>query len=54
LEVRESNQIAIGFYLKQGFKYQGGRKNNYRQPKENALIFSLDLTESLVKEKKLR
>lgn len=39
LEVRESNLKAIAFYQKNGFVKQFERKNYYRNPTENALIF---------------
>lgn len=38
LEVRTSNQAAIGLYEKNGFKIVGRRKNYYTEPKEDALI----------------
>ena len=38
LEVRESNQIAINFYLKAGFEKISVRKRFYSNPTENALI----------------
>lgn len=38
LEVRVSNEIAIGLYEKLGFSQVGLRKNYYRNPKEDALI----------------
>lgn len=43
LEVREGNHAAIGFYLGQGFKVVGNRKNFYRDPVENALLMQKDL-----------
>ncbi len=38
LEVRESNEAAIGLYLRQGFVKEGVRKNFYEKPVENAVI----------------
>ncbi|MBQ5323960.1 MAG: hypothetical protein J6J58_00770, partial [Oscillospiraceae bacterium] len=43
LEVRESNNPAIKLYEKLGFEFLGARKNFYSNPKENALIYKLDL-----------
>ena len=38
LEVRVSNDPAIGLYEKLGFRQIGRRKNYYRNPREDALI----------------
>lgn len=38
LEVRESNQAAIGLYKEMGFENAGIRKNFYEQPLENAIV----------------
>lgn len=38
LEVRESNEAAIGLYSCQGFVKEGIRKNFYEKPVENAVI----------------
>ena len=38
LEVRESNEAAIGLYSVQGFVKEGIRKNFYEKPVENAVI----------------
>ena len=38
LEVRASNEAAIGLYEKLGFRQAGRRKNYYRNPREDALI----------------
>ena len=38
LEVRESNEAAIGLYSREGFVKEGIRKNFYEKPVENALI----------------
>lgn len=38
LEVRTSNECAIGLYEKLGFAQVGLRKNYYRHPKEDAYI----------------
>lgn len=43
LEVRESNTAAIKMYEKCGFFKVGERKNYYRLPKENALLYDFDL-----------
>lgn len=42
LEVRCSNQAAIGLYEKFDFKIQGTRKGFYEKPKEDAYIMTLD------------
>ncbi len=41
LEVRKSNQAAIGLYEKYGFSAIGERKNYYQRPVENALIMTI-------------
>jgi ribosomal-protein-alanine N-acetyltransferase len=41
LEVRQSNSEAVGFYEKYGFKQIDVRKNYYRNPVEDALVFRL-------------
>lgn len=46
LEVRESNAAARGLYEKSGFSCQGVRKNFYREPRENAVIY----TKNFIKE----
>ena len=38
LEVRESNEAAIGLYSRQGFGKEGVLKNFYEKPVENAVI----------------
>ena len=38
LEVRESNQPAVGLYKKCGFKAISLRKNFYANPRENAIV----------------
>lgn len=43
LEVRESNQTAIGLYTKFGFMVAGVSKNHYSAPVENALRMNLTL-----------
>lgn len=45
LEVRESNENAIGLYENCGFKKIGERKNFYSKPTENGLIYTLYLKE---------
>ncbi len=44
LEVRESNQAALGLYAQAGFLQTGRRKHYYSQPVENALLLTRDLT----------
>lgn len=39
LEVRESNTPAIGLYESAGFRPVGRRRNYYRSPDEDALIY---------------
>ncbi len=43
LEVRASNAPAIALYNKLGFINNGSRKNYYRNPTEDALLFSRNL-----------
>lgn len=43
LDVRESNERAIGFYKKYGFQTDGVRKNFYEMPKEDAVLMSMSL-----------
>ncbi len=43
LEVRKSNSIAINLYEKFGFDLAGERRDFYRNPTENALIYAKDL-----------
>lgn len=43
LEVRESNQNAIGFYQKNGFIVTGERKKFYSNPTEDALLMVLEV-----------
>lgn len=42
LEVRPSNEPAIQLYYKHGFAQVGRRKNYYENPKEDALIMTLE------------
>ncbi len=44
LEVRESNQRALAFYMTHGFAPSGRRPNYYRNPIESAVTMSLRLT----------
>lgn len=44
LEVRASNQAAIRLYESGGFSKDGCRKDYYRLPKEDALLYSLSLS----------
>lgn len=43
LEVRESNLAARGLYEKSGFSCRGIRKNFYREPRENAAIYLMEI-----------
>lgn len=43
LEVRESNEAAIGLYDKLGFRRISIRKNYYRDPQEHAVIMRKNL-----------
>jgi ribosomal-protein-alanine N-acetyltransferase len=43
LEVRESNREAIAFYQAHAFEQRSRRPNYYRDPTEDALVFSLGL-----------
>ncbi len=43
LEVRQSNAPAIALYKKHGFQAMGRRKNYYDDPKEDAIIMTLEL-----------
>ncbi|MCP4214325.1 MAG: ribosomal protein S18-alanine N-acetyltransferase [bacterium] len=42
LEVRKSNDAAVAFYEKAGFKKIGERKNYYPNPVEDALLYVLN------------
>jgi ribosomal-protein-alanine acetyltransferase len=43
LEVRESNHPARRFYERTGFQQAGVRKGYYRDPPEDAVLYTLDL-----------
>lgn len=43
LEVRESNEAAIGLYNKSGFERISLRKNYYRDPQEHAVIMQKNI-----------
>lgn len=45
LEVRPSNEAAIQLYYKHGFAQVGRRKDYYKQPKEDAIIMTLEFEE---------
>jgi len=42
LEVRESNVPAIALYRKHGFRAVGRRRNYYNDPKEDAILMTLE------------
>ncbi|MCD8332515.1 MAG: ribosomal protein S18-alanine N-acetyltransferase [Oscillospiraceae bacterium] len=42
LEVRASNEQAIRFYLSHGFQQVGRRKDYYQNPKEDALLLTVE------------
>lgn len=42
LEVRETNEAAIGLYERMGFQEISRRKDYYREPKEDAVIMKLE------------
>ncbi len=44
LEVRKSNKTAVKFYLVNGFKIVGSRKDYYTNPLEDALLMKLETT----------
>ena len=44
LEVRESNQVARAFYEKRLFQEKGRRKGYYRNPLEDAVLYSRGLS----------
>lgn len=44
LEVREANQTARRLYERSGFRAVGVRTDYYRAPRENAVLYRLDLT----------
>jgi [ribosomal protein S18]-alanine N-acetyltransferase len=46
LEVRESNQTAIGFYEKRGFSKTGLRRAYYREPEEAAVIMGMQFSDA--------
>ena len=43
LEVRESNEAAHKLYNKKGFSVVGKRKNFYENPREDAVLMTIDL-----------
>ncbi|MBE6704208.1 MAG: ribosomal-protein-alanine N-acetyltransferase [Ruminococcaceae bacterium] len=43
LEVRESNLPAIGLYESLGFENVGVRKNYYKKPSENGVLYNLEI-----------
>ena len=47
LEVRESNLPARRFYEKAGFQQSGLRKGYYRDPPEDAILYTLDVRKTI-------
>ncbi len=47
LEVRVGNEAAIRLYERLGFRRQGRRKNFYRDPTEDAYIYTIFLKEAI-------
>ena len=45
LEVRESNLSAQALYLGHGFRPVGQRSSYYRNPREDALVLRLEMTQ---------
>ncbi len=43
LEVRASNDAAVGLYRRLGFRCTSRRRGYYREDREDALVFTLDL-----------
>ena len=50
LEVRASNQAAIGLYEKYGFQRAGLRPGYYQQPREDAVIMTREFSQNENKE----
>ena len=50
LEVRASNEAAIGLYEKYGFQRAGLRPGYYQQPREDALIMTREFSQNANKE----
>jgi len=48
LELRESNQIALNLYAKEGFKPVAVRRNYYRRPKEDAIVMIKEFGDGMV------
>ena len=48
LELRESNQIALNLYLKEGFRPVALRKGYYQHPKEDALVMIKEIGDGMV------
>ena len=49
LEVRESNAVAVRLYEGMGFRKVGRRRGYYAKPKEDALLYSLDLASAPIR-----
>ncbi len=47
LEVRRSNQAAIALYEGQGFDLEGVRKRFYRDPEEDAFIYTIHFNQTV-------
>jgi len=45
LEVRESNRAALRLYESIGFKLEGRRRNYYRDPAEDALLYRIKIAD---------
>ena len=54
LEVRESNEPAIGLYRKYGFLEVGRRKHYYSSPKEDAIIMTREFPKNLSDEEETK
>ncbi len=47
LEVRESNEVARGLYVKSGFRVVGVRKQYYTEPVEDAIVMRLNVQDGV-------
>ena len=46
LEVRDSNHAATQFYISKGFTVSGRRRNFYSEPREDAILMTLRLSDA--------